>query len=245
MTASDVGTREMPQHRLKTVLGLFFLLSSLFGVNLFAFQSTLVATAAKRIVFPAGGAAQPVAQVAHEGGRVAPAAGAGEDFSDVVADTQSSLTTGSVSEPDLTRAVQRELQVLGYEAGGVDGVAGLTTRAAIMAFEWDAGLPLTGEPAQHVLQALLMGSGRNGVAGAGIGVPPSIQAAQVIRTVQQGLTALGYGSFKNAGMMTAETQRALRLFEVHEGLTETGRISGTLASRVMRLSGEKRLADGR
>ena len=240
-----MGTRDMPQRRLKAVLGLFFLLGSLFGVNLFAFQSTLVATAAKRIVFPARGAAQPIVQVAREGGRVAPAAGPDEDFSDAAAGEQSSLTTGSVSEPDLTRAVQRELQVLGYEAGGVDGVAGLTTRAAILAFEWDAGLPLTGEPAQHILQALLMGNGRNGVAGAGIGVPPGVQAAQVIRTVQQCLTALGYGNFNNAGTMTAETQRALRLFEVHEGLTETGRISGQLASRVMRLSGEKRFADGR
>lgn len=236
---------EMPQHRLKAGLGLFLVLSSLFGVNLFAFQSTLLATAAKRIVFPARAAAQPIVQVANEGSRMLPAAGVGAGFSDAVSSQQSALTTGSVAEPDLTRAVQRELQVQGYEAGGIDGVAGLTTRAAIMAFEWDAGLPLTGEPAQHILQALLMGSGRNGVAGAGIGVPPSLQAAQVIKTVQQGLTALGYGNFNNAGAMTPETQRALRLFEVREGLTQTGRISGQLASRVMRLSGEKRLADGR
>ncbi len=33
----------------------------------------------------------------------------------------------------LTRAIQRELKAKGYEAGAVDGVAGLVTRAAIMA----------------------------------------------------------------------------------------------------------------
>lgn len=209
----------------------------MFSVNLLAFQSSSTATAAKRIIFP-GTKAHDETPLAFERGGSAPATSLAAPAA------VAPVTTGSVSEPDLIRAVQRELQVQGYEAGGVDGVAGLTTRAAVMAFEWDQGLPLTGEPSQPTLQALLLG-GRGLAAGIVSTAPPSLQASQVIRTVQHGLTALGYGEFKVQGTISPETQRAIRLFEVNEGLSETGRISGALASRVARLSSEKRLAGRR
>ena len=45
----------------------------------------------------------------------------------------------TVDRSDLTRAIQRELKAKGYEAGAVDGVIGLVTRGAIMAYESDAG----------------------------------------------------------------------------------------------------------
>ena len=238
----------MPLQRLKAGFGVFFLLCGLFGVNLFVFQGSVVAAAAKRIVFPSSAAkegAQPISYGADERAPPSVALSAPETTTPATAafGAQADVTTGSVSEPDLTRAVQRELQVLGYDSGSIDGVAGLTTRAAIMAFEWDQGSPLTGEPSQHTLQALLMGNGRGGQAGASSGVAPSLQASQVIRSVQEGLKTLGYAEVKSTGLLTSETQRAIRLFEVREGLTETGRISGGLASRLVRLTSEKRLAE--
>ena len=218
----------MPQWRLKAGLGIFLSVCGLFGINLFAFQGARVAAAAKRVNFPGSASSHPAAPLA-------------------VLTPEIAVTTGSLSasEPDLTRAVQRELQIQGYDAGGIDGVAGITTRAAIMAFEWDQGLPLTAEPAQHTLQALLLGGAGNGTAGSASAVPPGPQAAEVIRIVQKGLTALGYAGFGESGSMNAGLQRAIRMFESREGLPETGRISGTLASRILRLSNEKRLADGR
>ena len=232
----------MPQKRVRAGFGIFVALCAMFSVNLFAFQSAGTAAAAKRIIFP-GTKANQETPLAFEGGGSSPAVNVAANalLPLAISNSVAPVTTGSVSEPDLIRAIQRELQGQGYEAGGVDGVAGLTTRAAVMAFEWDQGLPLTGEPSQPTLQALLLG-GRGSAAGI---VSTALQATQVIRSVQQGLTALGYGEFKAPGTVTPETQRAIRLFEVHEGMTETGRISGTLASRVARLSSEKRLAGRR
>ena len=49
----------------------------------------------------------------------------------------------SSETPETIRAIQRELQARGYEAGAADGVPRLVTRAAIMAYEHDNGLPLS------------------------------------------------------------------------------------------------------
>ena len=44
------------------------------------------------------------------------------------------------------RAIQTELARRGYEPGVANGAAGLVTRAAVLAYEHDQGLPLTGDP---------------------------------------------------------------------------------------------------
>jgi peptidoglycan hydrolase-like protein with peptidoglycan-binding domain len=235
----------MPLRRLRFGFGVFFALVGLFGANLLAFQNGASKFASKRIVFPGSEASEGQAAPPAGVTVAAPALDLRPALPAATPLAQAGVTTGSVSEPDLVRAIQRELQVLGYAAGGVDGVAGLTTRAAIMAFEWDEGLPLTAEPGQKTLQTLLLGSGRGGAAGASAAVPPAPDAAQVIRSVQQGLAALGVGNLRVTGTLTAETQRSIRLFEVREGLPETGRVSGSLAARIVRLTGEKRLADRR
>src|SRR5690606_14381969 len=60
-------------------------------------------------------------------------------------------------DSDVVRAVQRELIDRGYEAGPVDGVAHAVTRAAVMAYEHDHGLPLTGQPSEDLLKKILFG----------------------------------------------------------------------------------------
>lgn len=235
----------MPLQRLRFGFGVFFVLFGLFGANLLAFQNGAHKFNSKRIVFPGSAVSEAQSPVQNASNFAASDFELRSALPIPAPAPQATVTTGSVSEPDLIRAIQRELQVLGYEAGGVDGVAGVTTRAAIMAFEWDEGLPLTAEPAQQTLQALLLGSGRGGTAGASISVPPGPEAVQVIKSVQQGLVALGVSDVKVTGTLTLATQRSIRLFEVREGLPETGRISGALAVRIARLTGEKRLADRR
>ena len=138
---------------------------------------------------------------------------------------------------DLVRAVQRELKAKGYETGAVDGVAGLVTRGAIMAYEADSGLPLTGEPRQELLQHLVLGSGMEG-AGAGDRVPPGPEAEAVIRAVQRAFRQLGYLTTLPDGRLNENTRRAIRKFELDRKLKETGRISGELLAKLGSLAND-------
>ena len=65
---------------------------------------------------------------------------------------------GTTAECETIRAIQRELKPRGYGPVAGDGVMGLTTRAAIMAFEHDHGLALTGEASEALLKRILLGA---------------------------------------------------------------------------------------
>jgi peptidoglycan hydrolase-like protein with peptidoglycan-binding domain len=133
-------------------------------------------------------------------------------------------------DPDVVRAVQRELAQRGYAPGLADGLAHPVTRAAVMAYEHDHGMPLTGEPSDALLKAILFGLAPG--PGTSAAVRPSTQAEEIIRTVQQSLAALGYGVGAVDGRMGEETIRAIRKFETQQGLPQSGRISGTLLVRL-------------
>lgn len=146
---------------------------------------------------------------------------------------------------ETTRAVQRELQARGYEVGTADGVAGLVTQAAIMAYEADHGRVLTAEPSDALLQDILLG-GSSASRGAASGqTQQSAKAERLIRSVQQALAKLGYAAGKLDGRLGEGTIKAIRDFEKQQGLSDSGRISGPLVARLTRLAGEKRLAGGR
>jgi peptidoglycan hydrolase-like protein with peptidoglycan-binding domain len=144
---------------------------------------------------------------------------------------------------DLTRAVQRELQVRGYETGGVDGVAGLMTRAAIMGFEYDHGLALSGAPSQELLKRILLGGDTRAKPIGSKG--QSAEARDVIREVQSSLAKLGYRPGRPDGELSPATMRAIREFEIDQALPESGRVSGPLVARLSRLASEGQVASGR
>ena len=157
---------------------------------------------------------------------------------DLAALAASSAPTKAASEQEVTRAVQRELQIRGYETGARDGVAGVMTRAAIMAYEHDHGLALTARPSQQLLKAIILGE-----AGKGKGAKVDTAEAQdVIRSVQRSLAKLRYKPGPANGRLTPETARAIRAFEGDQALAETGRVSGPLISRLARLAGGGRVA---
>ena len=147
------------------------------------------------------------------------------------------------SPAEVTRAVQRELQIRGYETGARDGVAGLMTRGAILAFEYDHGLPVTAQPSQELLKSILLGDGRKPSAKRPAGAE-SAQAQDVIRSVQRSLARLGYRPGPVNGRLTADTARAIRAFEIDQSLPESGRVSGPLISRLARLSSDGKVAAG-
>lgn len=134
------------------------------------------------------------------------------------------------------RSVQNELARRGYEPGTADGAPGLVTRAAVMAYEHDQGLPLTADPSPEVLAHLRHGTSAPGAAiGLDATAPRTTGNAElVIRAVQQSLAQLGYLASMPDGLATDETIRAIREFEMDSGLIPSGRISGPLVARLAR-----------
>jgi peptidoglycan hydrolase-like protein with peptidoglycan-binding domain len=143
---------------------------------------------------------------------------------------------------DTIRAVQRELVLRGYGPIQVDGIPGLATRAAILAFEHDQKLPLTAEATETLLKSILLGVARPASDAGRVRTP---QAEQVLRTVQQSLAAMNYQPGRVDGRLGEETDRAIREFEMDEGLAATGRPSAELVLRLAKKAGAGRLSQKR
>lgn len=139
---------------------------------------------------------------------------------------------------DLVRAIQRELKAKGYETGAADGVAGLVTRGAIMAYESDQQLALTAEPRPALLQHLVLGSAEIEPADAKGRAHPGPEAEAVIRAVQRAFRQLGYMTTLPDGRLNEATRRAIRKFEQDRKLKETGRISGELLAKLATVAGD-------
>lgn len=149
------------------------------------------------------------------------------------------MKSASVTEaeaPDLDAAVRRELALRGYAPGKRD-FKEFEARAAILAFESDAGLPLNGRVGQELLQHLLFGVARiDPQAGAvAASAEVSSSAREVIGAAQRSLVKLGYKLEAN-GLPSLETQRAIRDFEAANNLPETGRVSAPLMVQLARVS---------
>lgn len=146
---------------------------------------------------------------------------------------------------ETTKALQRGLSAKGYDPGPVDGVAGLMTKAALMAFEFDNGLPLTAQPTAERAELITFGvpadSKRTGFEQA---TEISSEASGVIRTVQQTLAGVGYDAGPVDGALSSRTRRAIREFEIDHGLPETGRVSGKLVAELVRLADLGKVALG-
>ena len=137
---------------------------------------------------------------------------------------------------DTTQAIKRELKELGYRTGADDGSMDMMTRAAIMAFEYDNGLPMTARADATQLERLLLGVNAT--------VPPrdagrvvSRQARQVMVRVQQSLQQLDYQPGAVDGTFGGATERAIRRFEIDNNLRHTGRISGELIAALAAQAG--------
>lgn len=157
--------------------------------------------------------------------------------------TTARQTTGAVRAAvsgDTVRAIQRELAAKGYEPGEIDGVAGVLTRAAIMAYQSDVNLPVTGEASTELLEHIVLG-------GPGAAGPPSGEGAVpretvlLIKAVQEVLSELGYAPGPVDGVVGSSTQQAIQSFEREHKLPVTGRISGRLLKEIMRVT-DRRLA---
>lgn len=134
---------------------------------------------------------------------------------------------------ETVRVVQAELNRLGYGPIAADGVMRPASRAAIMAFEHDHRLALTGEASQALLKQLLFG-GPAAAAGSGSVEVRSAHAQAVIEDVQRRLASRGYRPGAIDGRLSADTVAAIRTFETDQGLVPRGRISAALLERLER-----------
>ncbi|MFV0296777.1 MAG: peptidoglycan-binding protein [Hyphomicrobiaceae bacterium] len=142
----------------------------------------------------------------------------------------------TVSSTAIATSIQRELDKRGYKPGAIDGAVGLRTRAAIMAYETDNGLPLTAEASPELLAHLRFGSSApgNAVGLDGMIKPPSGDAERVTHTIQQSLHQLGYLPASVSPANDESTTRAIREFEMDSGMIPTGRISAALVAELAR-----------
>lgn len=137
-------------------------------------------------------------------------------------------------DPATIAAVQRELSARGYGPLTADGMTGLMTRAAIMAFEYDNNLALTGEATETLLGRILLGAEAGDAQTGDARRVRGPNAEALVRTVQQSLVALGYPIAKVDGRMGEDTARAIANFESTEGVKPKGRISAEVFGRLAR-----------
>ena len=136
---------------------------------------------------------------------------------------------------DEVHAVQRELRARGYEPGPADGVAGILTQAAVMAYEHDNGWKVLGVPSNEILKRLLLGpSGAHTNSEASVRISP--EARKIVTLVQKNLAELGYAPGRIDGVLGDATRRAIRGFENDRGVPEKGRISGKLIKELMKVT---------
>jgi peptidoglycan hydrolase-like protein with peptidoglycan-binding domain len=150
------------------------------------------------------------------------------------------------------RDLQQELAIRGYESGASDGTLSLALRAAVLAYEFDSGATLTGEPGEGTLKMLLFSTQQSAKQRAAPAVSTGSArttagdgAEQVIRATQAALIRLGHLQGRPTGRLDAETSRGITAFELSERLPASGRPSGTLVVRFERLASLGRLSQPR
>lgn len=208
---------EMPPVMLRIGLAVFFVLAATVTANVIALQP-----ASRRALAPLPQSAPViVADAAVQTGVGAPAANSLPAASD------------AAETADIAEAVRRELKLRGYAPGDGD-LSGYEGRAAILAFESDAGLPLNGTVRPKLLEHLLFGVAREAVKpdAPAASAEVSTEAREVIAAAQRALSKLGYKLDAN-GLPSIATQRAIREYEAANGLPSTGRVSGPLMAKLL------------
>ncbi len=150
-----------------------------------------------------------------------------------------------IRQQELVRQIQSELTTRGYAPGPVDGGAGMLTRAAILAFEHDHGLPASAEATETMLAALRKAAPTRRPAVGANWRSPTQAATALVKSVQQQLIAAGHLTGAPSGQLDARTIAAIRSFETANDMMQTGRISAPLVAKLQRAgSSRSRLASG-
>ena len=243
-----------PQHA-RFAFGAFFLVASGIASNAVFMQASPAVTAAERAAAEKAALAaaferavtQPIAREPEAAAAAQPASSVRfARFKPDAARTDALLEVpGADAGSETVRAIQRELGQRGYRPVMNDGVPGPVTRAAIMAYERDQGLPMTGEASEALLRRLILGASVGAKPDrAQAGQAQSPEAQEVVRSVQASLAQLGYRPGRVNGRLGEETERAIREFELDEGQVPTGAVNGELVARLAKVT-QRRTASAR
>lgn len=131
----------------------------------------------------------------------------------------------------LVKSIQRELTARGYAAARNDGVLSHDTRAAIIAYEFDENMPVTGEASESVLKALIFAKASGTPSKAkGASAGRFEQRGDIVGAVQQTLVKYGYISGPADGQLDDRTRDGIRKFEEERGMKQP---SGHLTERLL------------
>jgi hypothetical protein len=130
-------------------------------------------------------------------------------------------------------ALQRELGRHGY-AGQLQAQAnGL--RLAVLAYEFDNSLPLTGEPTEGMLKHVLFDLNQ---APRGAFADRAEANPRLVIEIQKALLGLGFFRGALSGRMDPWTSEAVKDFERHRGLMLTGRLTEATLLELVSYSGQ-------
>jgi len=135
--------------------------------------------------------------------------------------------------PRLHVALQRELARRGYANQLQVRPNGL--RLAVLAYEFDNGLPLTGEPTEALLKRVLF-DGNQGPRGSF--TDRAELNTKLIREAQRMLAELGFFRGTFSGRIDVWTSNAIRDFERHRGIPLTGRLSDQTLLELISYAGQ-------
>jgi hypothetical protein len=139
-------------------------------------------------------------------------------------------------DPAIVRAIQRELLHRDYRIERRDGQADLATRIAVLLYEYNSGLSLTGRPSEALLERILFGPFR----GADTENPVDRLEAdtELVAQVQVMLSRLGFANLDDTGRLGADTRSALREFAQFRDLRPEGRLTPRLLLELADVTGE-------
>lgn len=126
------------------------------------------------------------------------------------------------------RNVQILLGQLGYEVGTPDGVIGPRSRAAIRAFQTDAGLPPSGEPSLALFGKLQEAVAEQSQPSTPAQPAPAAPSAELVGGIQGELSQRGYFVPSTSGQLDNATIAAIRQYQAAAGLPVTGQPSQAL-----------------
>ncbi len=159
----------------------------------------------------------------------------GDMLKDIVGDDEPSDNTSESDTKNVVALIQDGLLTLGYHPGTADGIAGPTTRAAIMAYEFDRGLVQTGIADAEILE-VIRGSKRRPERSTSAKILAK-NSQELVSALQKALTKLGYNTGSADGVIGPLTRKRIRSFERDQRMAVTGRISGKLIDAINKARG--------
>jgi peptidoglycan hydrolase-like protein with peptidoglycan-binding domain len=139
---------------------------------------------------------------------------------------QSNLDT--MTRAQLVQSIQTSLNQRGYNAGPADGVFGPSTRRAILVYQGDASLPLTGEASRQLLTHLASSDIEPGSGG----IDNGEVTAQLTKEIQAELNRLGYNVGAQDGTFNERTRQGVLAFQKEVGIQQTGKPSQQLLAQL-------------